>query len=920
MAATIVGRSDEVERMASFLAGTQAHGEALFLLGEAGIGKSLLLDSVAEDAVSAGMLVLRASGVEYEAEIGFSGLNQLLLGLWEEIESLALAHRTALRVALGLSDGSPPQRLVVANAVSALLRRVSSHRPVLALVDDVQWTDRPTAEVLGYVARRLHGTRTGLLTAARTGEQSFFERAGLPELELGPLDEQAARTLLASRFPTLAASARTYVISEARGNPLALLELPLVMAASEAGASAAGSEGSQGRRLQRLFTSRIETLTAAARQLLLLMALDGTGDALIMRAECGDHFRLEHLAAAEGARLVRVDDRTRRWVFVHPLVRTAVVDSSTAAERRAAHAQLANFFADRPDIRVWHLTSAILGPDEEVASLLEEAARRSLHRGDAVGAVDRFTRAAELSPAGFDRGRRLADAAYTSSAYLTGDMRAQELLVQARNSDPNVNNSLQVTIAAAHLLLNSGEYDSAHRLLVGAVGHARNLDYISDRLLDELILALGSICYSAGRAELWPAFYDAAAQSPPSSAARASVWLFKAIADPARLSAVDLTTLDHAIATLSDDFDPLRIVNISHAATYVDRIGACQDALWRVVHDQDSGAMAIHALGPLSVEALRTGQWRDAARLSAEYQAASDLAIGKYAGMWVNATVSIAQGDYTRARAGSEDMLQWALPRGCHYVARMAWHLRGLLAMTNGDYEEAFQQLSLISEPGNLPSHVPIALLVIMDLVDCAVRSGHRAEAAGHVDAMREANVAALSSRLALLVNASAAIVTSDGTSLERFDEALALPGIERWPFDLARVQLAHGERLRRAKDPGRARQFLVEALQTFERLEAEPWRARAASELRAAGLIPSDTHQGIASSLTVQELEIATMAAAGMTNKEIGERLFLSHRTVSAHLYRVFPKLGITSRAALRGALMLLNAGAPAVSGPSAK
>jgi DNA-binding CsgD family transcriptional regulator len=233
--------------------------------------------------------------------------------------------------------------------------------------------------------------------------------------------------------------------------------------------------------------------------------------------------------------------------------------------------------------------------------------------------------------------------------------------------------------------------------------------------------------------------------------------------------------------------------------------------------------------------------------------------------------------------------------------------VRGLAALGRGDYEEAYRQATTISPAGTFASHVPYATWVMMDLVEAAVRTGRHAEAAAHVTAMRTDGVAGLSPRLALLAAGAAAIAAPGESAPEMFERALAVPGIDRWPFDLARVQLAYGERMRRNRAMALSRVQLAAALDTFQRLGAKPWTDRAAGELRATGQIRPRIVDHAAEPLTPQEREIATLAAAGLTNKQIGRRLYLSHRTVAAHLHRAFPKLGVTTRAALRDALAAL-------------
>jgi DNA-binding CsgD family transcriptional regulator len=385
----------------------------------------------------------------------------------------------------------------------------------------------------------------------------------------------------------------------------------------------------------------------------------------------------------------------------------------------------------------------------------------------------------------------------------------------------------------------------------------------------------------------------------------------KTLSDPVRLAAPVLGQLDAAIQALADESDPTRIVRLAFAGIFVDRVGACRQALWRVVRDGRSGGAvgsATTALILLSLDDFLTGRWDRAEQLVDE-----GLKLSETHGYWslggrhVKALLAAARGDPVRTQLVTSEMNQWAAPRR---IRAYGWQPRALAAVGLGDFEEAYRLLSTINPPGTLASHVPYVMWSTLDLVEAAVRTGRHEEAAAHVDAVRKAGIAGLSSRLALLAAGSAAIASPDNDASGLFEEALAIPGVQRWPFDLARVQLLYGERLRRTRNVAESRGHLDSARETFERLGARPWAQRAASELRAAGQArPRASEQG-RDALTPQEREIALLAASGLTNKQIGERLFLSHRTVGFHLHRLFPKLGINSRAALRDALAPLAPG----------
>jgi DNA-binding CsgD family transcriptional regulator len=302
-----------------------------------------------------------------------------------------------------------------------------------------------------------------------------------------------------------------------------------------------------------------------------------------------------------------------------------------------------------------------------------------------------------------------------------------------------------------------------------------------------------------------------------------------------------------------------------------------------------------------------TGRWDQAQELADEGLELC-LTHGYLLQTWTfryrQALIAAGRGGYDAADALTAEMLRWAAPRRMGQAGLAAHHVGSVAALGRGDFEDAYQHATAISPAGVLASHVPLALWVLMDLVEAAVRTGRHTEAAAHVTAMRDAGIAAISPRLALLAAGSEAIATPDGNGLGLFEEALAIPGVDRFPFDLARVRLLYGERLRRARATKESRRHLAAALEIFERLGARPWASRAAGELQATGQANARADQPARDSLTPQERQIAMLAAAGLTNKEIGQQLLLSHRTVGAHLYQIFPKLGITTRAALRDAL----------------
>ncbi len=907
--ADLIGREPEIQQL-RLLAGRIASGsgDALLLSGDPGVGKTSLLDLAAVLATDSGIRLLRATGSQFEADISYAGLHQLLLPCLNEVPRLSPLLAGALNVALGLGDGSPPAQLLVASAVLELLRQAAQEQPLLLLVDDLPWLDRASALVLGMVARRLAGLPVALLAACRTGEPSFFDQGNLPVAHVAPLSEEAATELLASRYPVMAARVQRRLLETALGNPLALLELPVPLgslASTVAGTLPATLPLSH--RLQNVFASRVRSLPGPIFELLLLAALDGTGDLRLIRAIAADR-KGEGLSPAERAGLVRADESAARLTFRHPLIRSTIVELSTSEQRRDAHAELAARLAGQPERHAWHLAEATDEPNEEVAALLQEVARANLRRGDSVGAVTELLRAAELSPSGKGRSGRLSEAAYLGSI-VTGDLRdAPRLLEQARRAYSGPGGPLSAAVAGAyHLLHGDGDVDTAHRLLTTAIYEQDDPRDAHNKVLIEALYTLIMICFFGGRADLWPPLQSAVDRLIPRPPELLAI-LSRTFSDPARLTPAMLARADASVAALGQQVSPARITRTGIAVAYLDRLSRCREPLQRAIqHGREGGAItsAIEALFLLGQDAFHTGRWDEARELVDEGLQLCDAHgydLLTWPGRLTDALLAAARGDFQKATDTAKDMDAWATPRRSGIICAYASHIRGLAALGQADFETAFRNAAAISPPGVIAPYAPHALWVFHDLVEAAIHTGRNAEAAAHVAAARACGLDRLSPRLHLVVLASAAI-TEPRTDTAALEQALTEPGHDLWAFDLARIRLTYGSHLRRIKRTTDARRQLAAAAEIFQRLGATPWETRANSELRATGITVTKADTGLAS-LTPQQREIALLAAAGHTNKEIAARLFLSPRTVSTHLYQAFPKLGITSRAALRDAM----------------
>ena len=906
----LVGRASELGVLDDFVRGSVSGGGALLLTGDPGVGKSALLDAAVRAAAAHGTRVIRGGGVEYEADVGFAVLHQLLGPLGDHVEELPASRRSALQVALGLASGPAPDRLSVLDAALATFRRAAAAAPLLVVVDDMHWLDEATASVIGFVGRRLADSRVGLLGAARTGAGGFAGGAGWRELVVPALGHEASLDLLGARFAHLPARVRRDVVEEAQGNPLALLEF----AAAEGSRLTPGAQCAAtvatgaGREVRRLYDERVARLPADTRLLLLLAALEGSGNLAVLASAGGPG--LQALGAAERDHLVIVDERVGELFFRHPMVKTVVVEESTHDERRTAHARLAEVFTGQVERRGLHLAEAAVEPSEEVAAAVEAGADATLRRGDVVGGVSRLLRAADLSPDPSARGRRLARAAFVR-AFSEGRLESASLMLrEARRDDPGLGDSLPAAAASAYLLLNTeGDVETSHRLLVEAVDAALDDPGRDEEVLSLALYTLVAVCHFAGRPEPWDALDDLLGRLQPSSAPDA-VLLAQAHGDPARATPWALREIDRAVSGLGDTLDAGLVVRTGVAGFYLDRLSACRPALDRVVRDGlDGGAAgsAVMALNMVAFDDLGAGRWdgtRQAANEAITLGRNRGYTLYEWSSRYALALVAAHRGEHDECRTTCDEMVAWARPRGVGRLDDCVHHVLARAALGAGDFTAAFEHASAVSGPGILEGHNPQALWCALDLVDAALHSGRAAEADAHVAAMRAVDLGRLSPRFALVTAAAEAMVASDDEAPHLFEDALTLPGADSWPFELARVRLAHGERLRRLRRAREARTQLVAARDGFDRLGASPWSRRASTELRATGPTRGVGGGDGAAALTPQELEVVQLAAGGLTNREIATRLFVSPRTVSTHLYRAFPKLGVSTRAALRDAL----------------
>jgi DNA-binding CsgD family transcriptional regulator len=898
----LIGRDNEIEALAEVVSTTSGGGSAILFVGEPGVGKTALLDVAAEEAADAGRLVVRVTGAEFEADIGYSALTQAVLPLKPFAHRLAPFHHTALSIAIGLAEGDPPERLVVSAAVLRLLQLAGEERPVLLIVDDLQWVDRASAEVFFFVARRVHGSRLCFLAAARTGSSILLGHVNLDERELAPLDDEASDDLLRERFPMLSGNVRQRLLTEAQGNPLALLELPSALSGqAQVTCEAMPAALPLTRRLQSVFADRIEALPAPTRDELLLASLDAIGDFDVIRRAADDP-ALTQLLPAEEAGLVALTDHLE---FRHPLTRSAVVGLATGVQVRDAHRRLGEALAADPDRQAWHLGEATIGPDERVAELVERAARRAVARGDRNASV-RLLKAADLSPDLRERNRRVTEAVNSGALGSATAGEAFRLLEQVQHLPPSSDEALYAVAGAAYVTV-SGEGDThaAFRILRDAVDAVEPSKVLGSPALLAVLELSVALCQLLGNAGYTAEFGRLLDHLGPAAPERFGLWV-AALLDPARTVLDAIDRIDAALTTI-DDVPDADVVGLGSTAIYTDRLARARKALERVVAyagDVDvpyaQGARVL-----LWLADFFAGNWDTADATAQAAPQLSDLGTMLWEPYfaYLNGWMAAARGDDAGVAGSVDRLLAAADAHDARLWRLLSRHVLTMSAAGRADFDAAYRHASAISAPGGFAEETPTALWVFFDLVEAAVHTGRIAEARRHVAAARALHIDRISPRLAMLVTAAQALTMSGPADAnDLFSRALGPEAIQQWPFDVARVRLSYGECLRSARADVEARRQLDLARATFERLRAHPWVSRVDAQILK--LTDPPAFGGEAAGLTAKEYEVAQMAARGLTNKQIGAQLFLSPRTVGTYLYRVYPKLGISTRAALRDAL----------------
>jgi DNA-binding CsgD family transcriptional regulator len=900
-AAPLLGRDLELSFLRSLLDEVAVHGQAAVLRGEPGVGKSRLLSDIASTAREQGMSVLTATGVQSEARLPFAGLHQLLRPVRGRAAGLPAIQRAALDAAFGLTPEVAPEHYRIAMAALDLVSEVASDAPLLLIAEDTQWLDPPTSDVLAFVARRIESDPIILLAATREGYPSVLGDAGVPEHTVSGLDEVTAGALLDAVAPQLSPGARSLVLREAAGNPLALIELPQVVRQYEGEGWTSGPLPLT-ERLERAFATRVSELPEKARLVLLVAALDD-GDVIgeIFRAAsiiAGKALDLDVAVPAAEARIIDVDLQVLR--FRHPLIRSAVAQSAGVGDRRRVHEALADVLADQPDRRVWHRAALLSGEHEEVALELEQAAIRAQQRGAVAVAVSALGRAADLSE-GAARRRRMLGAARLAVELGRRDV-VVPLLHEVGQLDLDELERARVTwIEETAVTRPLGDVGRFKYLIAAAERAGAAGDH--DLHVDLLWLVASRAWWVDPGSEARQLLIEAACRLGDVNAVDPRVFAIHAYADPAGHAEGVLARLRREAAAERLDTDAARF--FGPAALVVGAFDLGSDFLRAAVDGLRNEGRLGHLPRLLSLYsgmAARRGDWEaaitageEAKRLAEEFAApqwaaAADTAISLVAAM---------RGDGQKAELLAARAEAVAEPAGANITMAFAQFGKVLAALATGRHTDAYEYAERLFDPADSAYHPVISSWLIADLAEAAVHIDRLDAARARVAQVEEITGGQPGAWIALALGHARALVAEPADAGGRFDEALA-SDLTRWPFQRARIQFAYGRWLRRQRRVAESRTVLRAARDTFDALGCQRWSEQARRELRASGERSRRHVPAARDQLTAQELQIAQLAAAGLSNREIGQRLYLSHRTISTHLYRVFPKLGITSRGEL--------------------
>jgi DNA-binding CsgD family transcriptional regulator len=898
----VFGRDGEIARIRHLVDHLHERGGALVVRGDAGIGKSSILAAATEAARARGISILATAGVESEAHLPFAGLHQLLRSVLGRADALPIPQREALLAAFGMTVAAAPDPFLIALATLELLVESASESGVLAVISDAHWLDEPTAKVVAFVARRAPSERLLLLIEVREGHETGLTQLGAAEMRLEPLDRESSAAALLASSPELSMAMRDRVLRAAEGNPLALVELPIALRSGKVTESDGVHALPLTERLERAFAARLRDLPRATGMLITIAAEDDEDQASEMVAAAnlmleGSVIGPESFEPAVAAGLLRVEQSRVR--FRHPLVRSAIQHAATQTERRQSHAALASTLVDQPDRQIWHRAAAAAAPDEDIADELERAAARAQRRGGVGTALAAFERASELTPDPSQRALRLLRTAELAIELGQPD-RATRLVNDARSA------GLQPSdLGRARLVREFVQPD--------APGDPANVLSLVDLAVEMKCAGDGDTAIRAlqlAAAQSWWADPGAPARE---AVAAAAMSMETAEEDPRVLSILGFVDpegrgsaiVERAIRLKPDALEPdaADLVGVTLNLTGAFDLSAA------FLASAVSGLRLQGRLGRLpqvltnqAWTAINTLDWSVAVTAAEE---GSRLARETAQPLWEASSVTgqamIAglRGDADAAYALLDDAEAIALPLRAGAVLAGVQLTRGVTSLAAGRYGEAFEYLRRMLDPSDPSFHHFQASWGIGDFAEAAARTGHADEGRERVAELEPLADEARTSWLTVGLLYARPLLANDRDAETLFKAALATD-LSGWPAYRSRLLLQYGSWLRRRRRIIESRSPLRDARDAFDRHGLLAWAELARRELRASGEASDRPSVEAWVGLSPQELQIALMAAEGLTNDEIGQRLFLSRRTVSSHLYRVFPKLGITSRSQL--------------------
>jgi DNA-binding CsgD family transcriptional regulator len=910
-AGTLRGRNRELAELDSIVSRARTgRSGALVVCGEAGVGKTALLDDITSRA-AANVRIERMVASESENELAYAGLQQLCGRMMGSVAHLPSPQRKALEAAFGLQEAPAPSPLLVGLAVLGLLTEAAGDRALLCIIDDAQWLDEVSAGALAFVARRLEAEGIVVLLGMRTVDAQF---ADLPRMVVEGLGDHDARELLRLALPgAIDQRVRDQLIAEARGNPLALQELPRALSPAEiAGGFALVGSMPLESRIEQSLIAQLEPLPEPTRRLLLLAAADPTGDpGLLRRASAVLGLSPEDLDPAEKADALAVGTRVG---FRHPLVRSAVYRAASPEERRRVHAALADAtrVESDPDRRAWHRASATLVPDEDVAADLERSAARARTRGGAAAAAAFLERAAELTPTPMLRAERLI-----ASAEAKHDAGAPEAVLGLLDSARDQPLTALQEALIARLRARAGyalrRDRSAARLLLSAAQGLQDLDPVlaRDTYIEVLAAAVhgGRLADADVVAEVAGAILEATAgdesERPRDLLLRGQALLF------AEGHAAAFPTLSRALRAFIDQPpDALEMHWLWFASrTAIDlwdseALRALADRQVELARAEGVLTVLPIALSMVMIKQTFDGRLDLAAATCDEIdvvQAVTGQPLPPYGRLFLAAY----RGQVDEVEQRVKQIRADAHARGEGYALSIANFAEAIAYNGAGRYADA-----VASARRELPytHELAYAARCLLELVEAAVRTGEPAlaeEAFEHLASVTRP--AGTDWAVAILALAEALLREGDEA------ESLYLEAIERFerirvPIFAARSRLLYGETLRRLHRRVDAREQLRAAHDILSGCGMHGFAERAARELRATGETVRARTPDTVDDLTDQELTVARMAREGLTNRDIGARLFISARTAEYHLRKVFLKLGISSRADLKTVLAELD------------